>query len=114
MIRYGAAGKYIGLFLRTEEGCVSVDIIDKGQGIDKAFAETVFDRLFTMEDSGNRSIQGNGLGLTIARNLARQLGGDILLESTPYVRTVFTLRLPFCPGSADSPSGQDATQKAAV
>lgn len=51
------------------------------------------------------------LGLTIARNLARQLGGDILLESTPYVRTVFTLRLPFCPGSADSPSGQDAPKR---
>lgn len=111
VIRYGAAGKYIGLSLRAEESCVSVDIIDKGQGIDKAFAETVFDRLFTMEDSRNRSIQGNGLGLTIARNLARQLGGDILLESTPYVKTVFTLRLPLFPGLADSSSGQDAPKR---
>ena len=74
-----------------------MDIIDKGRGIDKAFAETVFERLFTMEDSRNRNIQGNGLGLTIARNLALQLGGDILLESTPYVKTVFTLRLPYRP-----------------
>ena len=93
VIRYGAAGKYIGLCLRTDDKYVSIDVIDKGQGIDKAFAEHVFDRLFTMEDSRSRSIQGNGLGLTIARNLARQLGGDILLESTPHVKTVFTLRL---------------------
>lgn len=46
-----------------------------------------------MEDSRNRSIQGNGLGLTIARNLARQMGGDILLQSEPEVQTVFTVKL---------------------
>ncbi|MFR5646532.1 MAG: hypothetical protein ACLUDQ_08825 [Bilophila wadsworthia] len=34
---------------------------DKGKGIDKAFADSIFDRLFTMEDSRNRNIQGNGL-----------------------------------------------------
>lgn len=97
VIRYGSEGKYIGISLKTEDNFVTVGIIDKGQGIDKAFAETVFDRLFTMEDSRSRNIQGNGLGLTIARNLAQQLDGDILLESTPYVKTVFTLRLPYCP-----------------
>lgn len=46
-----------------------------------------------MEDSRNRSIQGNGLGLTIARSLARQMGGDILLQSEPGVRTVFAVKL---------------------
>lgn len=97
VIRYGSEGRYIGISLKTGDNFVTVDIIDKGRGIDKAFAETVFERLFTMEDSRNRNIQGNGLGLTIARNLALQLGGDILLESTPYVKTVFTLRLPYRP-----------------
>ena len=70
-----------------------MDVADRGKGIEKAFAESVFDRLFTLEDSRSRSVQGNGLGLTIARSLARQLGGDILLDSTPHVRTVFTVRL---------------------
>ena len=94
VIRYGSDGKYLGVFLRTDKKDVYVDVVDKGKGIDKAFAENVFDRLFTMEDSRNRSIQGNGLGLTIAKNLAGQLGGDIILDSIPYEKTTFTVRIP--------------------
>lgn len=93
VIRYGADGKYLGLFLRTDEKAVYIDVTDKGKGIDKSFAESVFDRLFTMEDSRNRNIQGNGLGLTIAKNLALQLGGTIALDSTPYEKTIFTVKL---------------------
>lgn len=93
VIRYGSDGKYLGVFLRTDPKRAYVDVTDHGQGIDQAFAENVFDRLFTMEDSRNRNIQGNGLGLTIAKNLALRLGGDILLESTPYVKTTFTVKL---------------------
>lgn len=93
VIRYGADGKYFGLSLRADEKSVYVDITDKGKGIDKHFADSVFERLFTMEDSRNRSIQGNGLGLTIAKNLALQLGGTITLESIPYEKTTFTVKL---------------------
>ncbi len=92
-IRYGWEGGYLGITLREEEKAVYVDIMDKGKGIEKEFAENVFERLFTMDDSRSRKVQGNGLGLTIARNLALQMGGDILLESIPYERTTFTLRL---------------------
>ena len=92
VVRYGADGKYLGVFLRADEKSVYIDVTDKGKGIDKQFANSVFDRLFTLEDSRNRNIQGNGLGLTIAKNLALQLGGDITLESTPYEKTTFTVR----------------------
>lgn len=91
--RYGTDGKYLGLFLRVEEKAVYIDVTDKGKGIDKFFAESVFDRLFTMEDSRNRNIQGNGLGLTIAKNLALRLGGNITLDSIPYEKTTFTVKL---------------------
>lgn len=92
-IRYGADGKYLGIDIRNEEKEVYVDVIDKGKGIDPLFADRIFDRLFTLEDSRSRRIQGNGLGLTIARSLARQLGGDLTVESTPNVRTTFTVKL---------------------
>lgn len=93
VIRYGAEGKYIGMSLQTDENSIFLAVTDKGKGIDKAFAESVFERLFTMEDSRNRNIQGNGLGLAIARNLAIQLGGTLTLDSVPYEKTTFTLKL---------------------
>ena len=92
-IRYGGDGKYIGFFLEEEKDFIRIDVVDKGKGIEKQFASNVFDRLYTMEDSRNRNIQGNGLGLTIARNLARQMGGDVVLDSQPGIRTVFAVRL---------------------
>ena len=51
VVRYGADGKYLGVFLRADEKSVYIDVTDKGKGIDKQFANSVFDRLFTLEDS---------------------------------------------------------------
>lgn len=93
VIRYGSDGKYLGVFLRQDKSNVYIDVVDKGKGIEQEFASNVFDRLYTMEDSRNREIQGNGLGLTIAKNLARQLEGDIFLDSIPNVKTTFTVKL---------------------
>lgn len=93
VVRYGSDGKYIGMFLRSDEKYIYIDVVDKGKGIERGFAQNVFERLFTIEDSRNREIQGNGLGLTIAQNLAHQLGGKITLESEPNVKTTFTVKL---------------------
>lgn len=96
VIRYGLDGRYLGLVLRSVKNDVYIDVIDKGKGIEKEFAGNVFERLFTMEDSRNRRIQGNGLGLTIAQTLSQQLGGEIVLESEPNVKTTFTVKLHKC------------------
>lgn len=93
VIRYGIDGKYLGIFLRQDKNNVYIDVVDKGKGIEQEFIPNVFDRLYTMEDSRNREIQGNGLGLTIAKNLAESLGGDIFLTSIPNVKTAFTVKL---------------------
>lgn len=92
-VRYGSDGKYMGIFFRSDDKYVYVDVEDRGKGIDKAFAQNVFERLFTMEDSRNREIQGNGLGLTIAQNLAHQMEGEIILDSEPNMKTTFTVKL---------------------
>jgi len=93
VIRYGSDGKYLGVFLRQDKSNVYIDVVDKGKGIEQEFISNVFDRLYTIEDSRNREIQGNGLGLTIAKNLTKQLEGDLFLNSIQNVKTTFTVKL---------------------
>ncbi|WP_068784091.1 sensor histidine kinase [Paenibacillus phocaensis] len=93
-MRYGAEGRYLGLSLRSSENQVALQVIDRGRGISKAEQARVFERMYTMEDSRNRNMQGSGLGLTIAKRLAERLNGTLELESTPGVRTCFTVTLP--------------------
>lgn len=92
-VRYGGDGHYLGLTLRTKEDFVLVEIIDHGKGIAHSELSHVFDRLYTLEDSRNREIQGNGLGLTIAKNLAERNNGTLTLKSIENQETVFTLKL---------------------
>lgn len=92
-VRYGDAGHYLGLTLRREDNFVFVDVIDHGKGIAYSEIPRIFDRLYTLEDSRNREIQGNGLGLTIAKSLAEKINGTLTLKSIQNKETVFTLKL---------------------
>ncbi|AOZ92232.1 sensor histidine kinase [Paenibacillus crassostreae] len=93
-IRYGADGKVIGITLRSDEAFVYIDVWDQGKGISEQHHDLVFERMYTLEDSRNRSFQGSGLGLTITKRLVEQLGGEVRLHSKPYVKTTFTVILP--------------------
>lgn len=92
-IKYGADGKMLGLEVKADKEHVYIVVSDQGKGIDEIHKEHVFDRLYTMDDSRNSRYQGSGLGLTITKTLVEKMGGEILLESTPYQRTAFTVKL---------------------
>ncbi|WP_314589650.1 HAMP domain-containing histidine kinase [Paenibacillus terrigena] len=92
-MHYGSDGKQLGLTLREDDSSVYVDIWDRGKGIDAMHIDHVFERLYTLEDSRNKSYQGSGLGLTITKRLVESMGGSIHLRSKPYELTVFTVQL---------------------
>lgn len=92
-IRYGNEGKYLGFVIQEKEKEIIIEVIDKGRGIKKSETERIFDRLYTMDDSRNQLIQGNGLGLTIVKELAEKINAKIHVESEAYVRTAFILTL---------------------
>lgn len=74
-----------------------VEVADTGPGIPAAEVGSVFDEFHQVRGEDGMKPAGTGLGLTIARALARKLGGDVTAESAEGVGTTMTLRLPLEP-----------------
>lgn len=68
----------IDVTLAHADGRVTVTVDDDGPGVPEADRDRVFDRLVRLDDARNRADGGSGLGLPIARGLARALGGDLV------------------------------------
>lgn len=92
-LAYGADGNVIGLTVRNDETTIYIDVWDCGKGIDEYHIDSVFERMYTLEDSRNKSFQGSGLGLTITKRLVEMMDGSIQLSSIPYKKTIFTIAL---------------------
>jgi two-component system, sensor histidine kinase and response regulator len=75
-------------------GGVELDIHDQGDGIASEFHEKIFERFYQIDMKDHRQHEGLGIGLFIARELARAHGGDVTLISTPEHGSIFSLSLP--------------------
>lgn len=69
---------------------IAVTVADEGPGIDQADQERIFEKYERIGDTPG----GIGLGLAISRRLARSMGGDVMLQSSPGQGARFTLLLP--------------------
>ncbi len=80
---------------RTDDGKVSINIADTGQGIKPEHLDKIFEPFFTTKQHESRADrQGIGLGLHICRQLMEEQGGTIEAESKPGKGATFTLTLP--------------------
>ncbi|MEO7999452.1 MAG: ATP-binding protein [Gemmatimonadaceae bacterium] len=73
---------------------VRISVEDSGVGIAAEDLKRVFEPFVQLDAKSSRGKGGTGLGLAISQTLARGMGGDLTVESTPNVGSVFTLRLP--------------------
>ncbi|ACZ20142.1 signal transduction histidine kinase [Sanguibacter keddieii DSM 10542] len=83
------------VLVEVRDGRVVVE--DDGPGIAAADRERVFERFTRLEDGRQRDAGGSGLGLSIAREVARDLGGDVCLTAAEPRGTRATLTLPPAP-----------------
>ena len=73
---------------------VTIIIDDDGAGIPKAHREDVFRPFYRLDEARNQDHGGAGLGLAIARDIARSHGGDITLSDSPMGGLRASVRIP--------------------
>jgi PAS domain S-box-containing protein len=87
----------------NEGKVVHILVADTGVGISPEKLPTIFDKFVQADQTISRRFGGSGLGLSIARSLARLMGGDITVASHVNEGSVFSVVLPLKTGASRKP-----------
>ena len=93
-VKYNMPNGAIRFRLRREGPMTRLTVANTGPGISAEDRGKVFDRFYRGDKTRNRKVDGLGLGLSLAREIARAHHGDLALEDSLPGWTVFTLTLP--------------------
>lgn len=99
--KYSNGGRDISLELAQKQRPLphaEIRVLDRGPGVPSGCVEKVFEKFYRAHDSLSSGVQGSGLGLTIARQIARAHGGDVTYEPRESGGSCFSLRLPIQTG----------------
>ncbi len=96
-IQHTPAGGRIEVMASQTPDSVRVEVIDSGEGIPTAELERIFTRFHRVDPARTAVSRGSGIGLTVARALVTEHGGDITAASAgPGHGSRFTVTLPRC------------------
>lgn len=111
-VKYGGAAE---VSVEQRDGDAVVRVSDRGPGLPESELERVFEPFYRTDASRNLDVGGIGLGLAVARSLAREHGGDVVLTSSALGLTA-TVWLPLAGGglgpSPDQERGRDPSAHA--
>jgi PAS domain S-box-containing protein len=92
-LRYSPSGGTVTVAARKTHDAVQVRVVDEGTGVPQGEQERIFRKFYRAEATGQPT-GGTGLGLFIARGLARAMGGRVWVDSNTGVGGCFVLELP--------------------
>lgn len=95
----------------TEKPILIFKVKDTGIGIKPEFHQSIFDPFSQAEDAMTRNYGGVGLGLAVSRDLARAMGGDIVVESTVGQGSTFILTIDPGPPIQNADDISDSTSQ---
>ncbi|MBU0609024.1 MAG: two-component sensor histidine kinase, partial [Armatimonadetes bacterium] len=93
-IKYNRPDGSIDLRLAVDGPQARLSVRNTGPAIPPEDRELVFDRFYRADPARSRGVDGLGLGLSLAREIARLHGGDIIIASSDAKATLFVLTLP--------------------
>ena len=91
-LRHAATGVWVTA--ATEDGSAVVSVSDDGSGVPDGERERVFERFVRLDSARSRDDGGTGLGLAVARAIARAHGGTLVVGEPRHGGATFDLRLP--------------------
>ncbi|MGQ9926514.1 MAG: ATP-binding protein [Chloroflexaceae bacterium] len=93
-IKYSPGGANIRVAARHEAGHILVMVEDTGYGLSEEEMAQIFEPFYRADSAERAGVSGRGLGLTIAKAVIEQHGGQIWVDSRPEQGSTFTFRLP--------------------
>lgn len=94
-LKYSQPQTPIKIRVEKQPTYIRISIKDFGQGIAEAELEKIFQRTYRIEKSRNQTTGGNGLGLSIAKKLLENLGGNISVCSKEGEGSTFCIEVPY-------------------
>ncbi|PLY07738.1 MAG: sensor histidine kinase, partial [Desulfuromonas sp.] len=92
-LKYAAEGHYLQVLTARSGPVVTLRVCDRGAGVPEGQWEKIFDKFHRVDDSLTARHPGSGLGLTISRQLMRDLGGELRFLAQPQ-GSCFEIELP--------------------
>ncbi|MEO5804519.1 MAG: HAMP domain-containing sensor histidine kinase [Verrucomicrobiota bacterium] len=92
--KYSGNAKEISVEIAAEANAGILKVLDRGPGVPPGCERKIFEQFYRAHDSLSCGIQGSGLGLTLARQIARAHGGDVTYEPRHGGGSCFCLRIP--------------------
>lgn len=101
--KYAGERKEVELHTYLDAGHACVSVLDRGLGVPPGDERKIFESFYRAHDSLSSGIQGSGLGLTLAQQLAREHGGEIVYRPREGGGSDFTLRIPLAKSNQHPP-----------